>query len=100
MKIQIHTKGITGSRAIEEGETPGALFGAVVEINGHVFDRITGVKTSFGEEFASVTVTFFPGEIEQLTHTEESWRALCERAEKDINTARLADGRALARHQS
>lgn len=100
MKITIHSKGIIGSGVIEEGEEPGALFGGIVEINGHVFDRITKIEPKFSEDFASVTVTFFPGRIEHIHHTTESWKALCDRAEGDIASARLADGRSLARHES
>jgi len=98
MKIKIHTKGITGSSVIKEGEEPGALFGALIEIDGALFDLVTDVKVEMGDEFATVTATFVPSSVEIVPHTNESWAKIAGEADYQRANAKIrrAGGRMIA----
>lgn len=118
MKITVHVKGIAGSNVVRDDEHAGALFGAIVEINGHLFDRVTAINNRFEEGFAYTDITFLAGEIDVVTHTSETWQEIARLADEaedkfqDENTPRQAklrepaerthaiqaDGRTVARH--
>lgn len=76
MRMKIHSKGIRGSQIIKEGEEPGVMFGCLLEIDGELYEQVTNVEASFGDEVATVTVTFIPGTVEVVTHTEDGWNKL------------------------
>jgi hypothetical protein len=100
MQIRVHTKGITGSSVIKDAEEAGAMFAGVFEVDGHVLEMVTSINVSSGEDFTTVKVTFIPGDIEYITHSEESWEALMETAEqqrRSYSYIRLSDGRTIAR---
>ena len=98
MKITVHVRGIRGSDFIEVGETAEVMFGAILEVNGRVIDRVEKIETKFNEGFATLTATFIPGEIEVLNHTRESWEELCKVADvRHQDAVRRADGRVIAR---
>lgn len=98
MHLKVHTKGITGSRTINEGEEAGALFAGLLELDGQIYDLVTDINVDFSESFAKVTVTFIPGDIEVVTHTEESWKTICREADTREQNARVrrSDGRVIA----
>lgn len=99
MHLKIHTQGIRGSGTIKEGEDAGALFNSVLELDGQIYDRATAIDVKFeGDSFATVTVTFIPGDIEVVTHTSESWKKICEEADKREKNAKIrrSDGRVIA----
>lgn len=100
MMIKIHTQGIKGSELIKVGEHAEAMFGGILEVNGHVIDRISKIEMISSEDFTIVKATFIPGDVEVLTHGKDSWDELCERANKGIATARRADGRLIARTET
>lgn len=98
MHLKIHTKGIKGSGTIKKGEEAGALFAGLVELDGQIYDMVTEIRVGFGEEFATVTVTFVPGDIDVVTHTEESWAKICNQAMTQAESAKIrrSDGRVIA----
>lgn len=98
MQLKIHTKGIKGSGPIKKGEEAGALFSGLLELDGQIYEMVNNIQVSFGEEFASVTVTFIPGDIEVVAHTEESWAQICTQASTQAESARIrrSDGRVIA----
>lgn len=103
MIIRIHTKGIAGSEMIEEGQEAGALFGGVLEVDGHVLDRVTKIDVSSGEDFTTVRVVFIPGDVDYWVHSEATWNELMERAEEQrssYRSIRRSDGRSVARTES
>lgn len=76
MRMKIHSRGIRGSSMIKEGEEPGVMFGCLLEIDGELYDKVNDIEANFGDTFATVTVTFIPGTMEVITHTEDSWNKL------------------------
>lgn len=76
MHVKLHSQGIKGSRTVEEGEEPDALFGVVIEIEGHLFPRVHKVNLSFGDDFAKVTAEMNPSSIEIVSHTKDTWAEL------------------------
>lgn len=79
MDVKIHTKGIAGSAVRKPDEEAGALFGGILEIDGAVYDLVTDIVLKTGEDFATVTATLVPGDVEVVNHDQESWDALMER---------------------
>lgn len=98
MRMKIHTKGWRGSDMAKKGEEPGAMFGAFLEIDGELYDMVNDIEVNFGEAFASVTCTFIPGQLEIVTHTQETWPKLEKelRAKEGRLAARNAEGRVIA----
>jgi hypothetical protein len=96
MNIRIHTKGIKGSGMVEEGETPGVMFGAVLEIDGVMLEQSDRVDIRFEEGVALVTARMMPSSIEIVSHTKESWPGVEKSIEQAV-TARNAMGQALGR---
>ena len=75
MRLKIHTKGIRGSRTRKDNELAGALLHSVIEIDGQLIEEVTRVAViSSGDSFTKVIVHLVPGEIEYVSHTEESWQ--------------------------
>jgi hypothetical protein len=102
MKIAIHTKGILGSRVINEGEEADAMFSSVLEVDGHVLDKVTSIDVKSGEDFTTVKVVFIPGEIDYINHSGETWAELMDKAEEQrsvYSSIRRSDGRTVARHE-
>ena len=100
MKIVIHVQGIKGSQMIEKGEDADAMFGAILQVNDCILDRVADVRTEFGDEFTTVKATFIPGQVEVINHTSKSWKELCDQADIQLASVRAADGRLIARHES
>ena len=99
MRLKIHTKGITGSQTRKEGEEAGALFAGLLELDGEVYDCVTDMTLKFGQDmFATVEVTFVPGDIEVVSHTQDSWEKIAResqwRAKRAV--ARRAAGQQIA----
>jgi hypothetical protein len=99
MNIKIHTKGITGSSITKKGESPGASFGAFLEIDGEIYEMVSDIKVDYNSEsFATLTVTFIPGSIEVINHTEETWpKVVSDATARSHRTSiRNSEGRTIA----
>lgn len=99
MNVHIHSKGITGSRTITKDEDASALFGCVLEVDGHVIDNMTGLEVKAGNEFTTVHVVLVPGHIEYVVHSEDTWKELLDKADQQRDTYRAirkGDGTAIA----
>ena len=98
MNIKIHTKGIKGSAMVKKGEQAGAMFSGLLEIDGEIYERVNDIVLKFGDEFATVTVTLVPGNVDVVNHTEETWpKLLQEAAAREIRAdSRAGDGRVIA----
>jgi hypothetical protein len=99
MQIKIHSKGIVGSSARQEGEEAAALFAGILEIDGELYAEVADMRIDFNsEEFASVTVTFIPGDIQVVNHTEDSWSKIIQEFGEREHRARIrrSDGRVIA----
>ncbi len=99
MQLKVHTKGIVGSREIKKGEEAAALFAGLLELDGEIYDRVNEITVNFGEDFATVNVTFIPGDVEIVTHTAESWSKICKEAddrEQQRAEIRNSEGRMIA----
>jgi hypothetical protein len=98
--VKIHVKGIAGSSLVEKGDVPSALFGAVLEVDGHIIETAFKVEVSFEEGFVQVTPHFYPGTFTVVSHDKESWVEFAARMDReyaDKKTARDGLGRALAK---
>jgi len=95
LKIKVHTKGITGSSITKAGEEPGVLFGAVLEVDGHLIEEAFKVEVTFEEGICVVTPRLYPGSFEVVSHTDESWPELLARiqSERAERAARTGMGR-------
>jgi hypothetical protein len=96
MHIKIHTKGIKGSGMVEEGDVPSAMFGAILEVDGHMLEQAYKIDVTFEEGFATVTAEMHPSTIEIVSHTKDSWPGI-EAAIEESHTARTGMGQAVAR---
>ncbi len=102
LRIKVHTKGITGSSITPRGGEPAALFGAVLEVDGHLIEEAFKVEVTFEEGFCVVTPRFYPGSFTVVSHDEDSWPELLmeleeQRAER---TARTGMGQAIAKDKT
>jgi hypothetical protein len=98
--VKIHVKGIEGSSLVEKDGVPAALFGAVLEVDGHIIETAFKIEVTFEEGFVTVTPHFYPGTFTVVSHDKESWHEFAARMELEYNqkkTARDGLGRALAR---
>lgn len=98
--VKIHVKGIAGSSLVEKGDVPAAMFGAVLEVDGHIIDTAFKVEVTFEEGFVQVTPHFYPGTFTIVSHDKESWPEFAARMDREYNekkTARDGLGRALAK---
>lgn len=94
MKITVHTKGISGSEVIKPGEEADAMFAGVLEVDGHVLDRVSEIDVSSGDKFTTVTVVFVPGEVEHSVHSNDSWVKLIQKADEQRESYRyVRDGK-------
>jgi hypothetical protein len=98
MNIKIHSQGWKGSSPTKKGETSGAMFGGLLEIDGEIYDRVNDIRLDCGDQFATVTVTFVPGSVDVVNHTEETWPKLLQEVQaRDARAAaRTGDGRMIA----
>jgi hypothetical protein len=98
MNIKIHTQGWRGSSPTKKGEKSAAMFGGLLEIDGEIYIRVNDINLHCGDEFSSLTVTFIPGSVEVVNHTEETWSKTLHEAEaRDARAeARTGDGRLIA----
>lgn len=98
--VKIHVKGIAGSKLVEKGGVPAALFGAVLEVDGHIIETAFKVEVTFEEGFTKVTPHFYPGTFTVVSHDEESWVDFAARMDREWSekkTARDGLGRAIAK---
>lgn len=96
MDVKVHVQGIKGSGLVEPGEKAGAMFGAILEVDGQVIEMIHRVEVVFEEGFVDVRAHLIPGSFEVVTHDKDSWPAML-RALEEGRTARDAQGRLIAR---
>lgn len=98
--VKIHVKGIAGSTLVEKDGVPAAMFGAVLEVDGHIIHTAFKVEVTFEEGFVQVTPHFYPGTFTVVSHDKESWPEFAARIDREYNakkTARDGLGRALAK---
>lgn len=98
--VKIHVKGIAGSQMVEKNGIPSAMFGAVLEVDGHIIETAFKVEVTFEEGFVKVTPHFYPGTFTVVSHDKESWAEFAARMDREWNekkTARDGLGRALAK---
>lgn len=98
--VKIHVKGIAGSSLVEKGDVPAALFGAVLEVDGHIIETAFKVEVTFEEGFVQVTPHFYPGTIRIVSHDKESWQEFAARMEReysDKKSARTGNGQLIAK---
>ena len=98
--VKIHVKGIAGSSLVEKGEVPAALFGAVLEVDGHIIETAFKVEVTFEEGFVQVTPHFYPGTFTVVSHDKESWQDFAARIDReysDKKSARTGNGQLIAR---
>jgi hypothetical protein len=96
MDVKVHVQGIKGSSVAEPGEKPSALFGAILEVDGHIIEMIHRVEVVFEEGFMDVRAHLIPGTFEVIPHDKDSWPALL-RALEEERTMRDGTGRLVAR---
>lgn len=82
MNVKIHTKAITGSRMAKEGEEPAALFGFLLEVDGHLIEEAYKSELVFEEGFVTLKTHLYPGTFEILPHTEETWAQIQRRLDE------------------
>jgi hypothetical protein len=81
MRVKVHVQGIKGSGLMRKGEEASALFRGVLEIDGHFLEEVGEIEVSFsGDNFAIVKPHMIPGSFEVVTHTDESWPELVNKA--------------------
>lgn len=99
--VKIHVKGIAGSRIVKKDEVPAVLFGAALEVDGHIIETAFKVEVTFEDGFVQVTPHFYPGTFTVVSHDEESWPEFVARMDSEINerkkTARTGNGQLIAK---
>lgn len=88
--VKIHVKGIAGSSLVEKDGVPAAMFGAVLEVDGHIIETAFKVEVTFEEGFVQVTPHFYPGTFTVVSHDKESWPEFAARMDREYNEKRVA----------
>lgn len=101
MHIKIHTQGWRGSSARKEGEEASGLFNGILEVDGELYAEVTDIKCNFsGANFATVDVTFIPGDVDVVNHNDDTWSKLIQemrfREQRAVASRADSDGRMIA----
>lgn len=102
LEIKLHIQGIKGSGPIKQedldrGESAGALFGGLLEIDGKLIDQTIEVRYRSHEGFFEVVPVLAPGSFEVVTHSRESWADVLNELEHQ-EKVRNMNGQLIARN--